>query len=312
MNISFLLLKKIIELFLMIAVGYIMVKMKILKKEDSKVLSKLSLYVIMPCIFINAFQVPYTSNILIGLGIGALVAILIHIIFYLLIILLRKGLKMTEVEVASIMYSNAGNLIIPIVMSILGPEWVIFSLSYLTVQLILLWTHCKILMSGRKTIQLRDILGNINMIALAIGLILFLLRFQLPVILQNTMGNIASMIAPMSMIIAGMLIAEMPFLDMFRKPRIYLIASMRLILFPLIILLLVVMSGIIHKLPDGETILLITLLATMTPAASTIIQMAQIYDLDGHYASNINIVTTLLSIITMPLLVGIYAFLTAL
>ena len=66
------------------------------------------------------------------------------------------------------------------------------------------------------------------------------------------------------------------------------------------------LSGLAHLVPDGQTILLVSLLATCTPSASTITQMAQIYGTDADYASAINVVTTLLCIFTMPLMVALY------
>ena len=58
--------------------------------------------------------------------------------------------------------------------------------------------------------------------------------------------------------------------------------------------------------PNGEIILLITLLGTITPSASTVTQMAQIYEKDSEYASIINVVTTLVCILTMPIMVYLY------
>lgn len=67
MHISILLMEQIIELFIMILMGFIIVKAGIVKDEDSKVLSKIVLYLIIPCVIINAFQVDYTSKTVRGL-----------------------------------------------------------------------------------------------------------------------------------------------------------------------------------------------------------------------------------------------------
>ena len=75
---------------------------------------------------------------------------------------------------------------------------------------------------------------------------------------------------------------------------------------PLAAVALLKLSGLAHLVPDGQTILLVSLLATCTPSASTITQMAQIYGKDADYASAINVVTTLLCIFTMPLMVALY------
>lgn len=74
MHISILLMEQIIELFIMIFMGFIIVKTGIVKDEDSKVLSKIVLYLIIPCVIINAFQVDYTSKTVRGLLIAFAVA----------------------------------------------------------------------------------------------------------------------------------------------------------------------------------------------------------------------------------------------
>ena len=59
-------------------------------------------------------------------------------------------------------------------------------------------------------------------------------------------------------------------------------------------------------MPKGETILLVSFLASITPSASAVTQMAQVYGREGEYAGSINVITTLLCIITMPLLLALY------
>jgi predicted permease len=79
-----------------------------------------------------------------------------------------------------------------------------------------------------------------------------------------------------------------------------------MIVCPAMVVLLLKFSGMATLLPDGKMILLISLLATITPSASTIAQMAQIYGKNGEYASVINVVTTIICIVTMPLMVWLY------
>ena len=95
--------------------GFVLVKAKLVKSEDSSVLSKLSLYLFMPAVIINAFNVEMTNDIVRGLIVAFFVAVLIHIVLLMLDCILKKYFKTTNVERASIMYSNAGNLIVPIV-----------------------------------------------------------------------------------------------------------------------------------------------------------------------------------------------------
>ena len=88
--------------------------------------------------------------------------------------------------------------------------------------------------------------------------------------------------------------------------RIWLVAFLRLLLCPALVLAVVKYSGMASWAAAGDKILLITLIACITPSASTITQMAQIYGQNADYASAINVITTILCIVTMPVLVLLY------
>lgn len=304
--ISLLLLQQIAQLFLCVLLGWIIVKAGLLKPEDSRVLSVVTLYVVTPCVIIHAFQIECTPAMLQGLGLALGAALLAHGVFFLLERLCRKPLRLNAVEQASLVYPNAANLTIPIVSAIFGPEWVIFTSMYSMVQLILLWSHGRILLSGERAVSLRTILWNVNILSTLAGAALFFLRIPLPAVLSGVMSSVSSMIGPISMLVAGMLMGGMDLRRAFARPGVWKVAALRLVLFPLVVLALVKAGGFAALVPNGDTILLISLLAAMGPAASTVTQMAQIYGRDGEYASSINVATTLLCIVTMPLLVGLY------
>ena len=71
-------------------------------------------------------------------------------------------------------------------------------------------------------------------------------------------------------------------------------------------MLLLKVSGLVNGSPDGKKILLIVFLAVITPPASTVTQMCQVYGNDSKYASAVNVMTTLLAIVTMPLMVLLF------
>lgn len=304
--ISLLLIEQIAKLFLIMAMGFILVKTRLMKVEESKSLSMIVIYIIMPCVIINAFQVKYTESIRNGLILALVAAVLIHIVLIILAKVLENIFHLDAIEKASIMYSNAGNLIIPIVTSILGKEWVIYSSAFLSVQIILLWTHCRMLLCEERKIDLKKIILNINMITIFFGILLFVTRVQLPGILTETMESVSVMVGPASMIVTGMLIGNMNFKQIFAYKRIYLVTFLKMIVCPTVVLLLLKYSRIANILSNGKTILLISLLATITPSASTVTQMTQIYGKNAEYASIINVITTIVCIVTMPIMVWLY------
>ena len=108
MHISILLMEQIIQLFLMIFMGFLIVKAKLLNSEDSKILSIIVLYLIIPCVIINAFQVDYTPQTVKGLLIALVGSVMTQVILLIVVSILGRVFHLNEVEVASIYYSNSG------------------------------------------------------------------------------------------------------------------------------------------------------------------------------------------------------------
>ena len=304
--IAFILLKKIISLFLIVAIGVILVKCKVLKSEDSRVLSLLSVYLISPCTIFAAFQVEATAEVRNGLLLAFFAALVVHIGWILINILLRVPLHLKPVEQASVIYTNAGNLIIPIVITLLGKEWVIYTSAYIAVQLVFMWSHGKSVICGEKKMDWKKVFTNMNMIAAILGMIMFITGIRLPALAYDTVDSIGAMIGPAAMLITGMLIGEVDMKKVMDGFRIWGIVALRLIVFPMFVLVFLKFSGMQGLVENGFEILLITFLASIAPSASTITQVSQIYGKDADYASAINVVTTLSCMLTMPLMVMLY------
>ena len=107
MQISLLLMQQIAQLFLILLMGYGVVKTGLLKASDSKVLSVVFVYLVMPCVVLNAFQIKDTPEIRTGLLYSMGIAVGMHVVFLLLNALFRKVLKLDAVEQVNIIYSNA-------------------------------------------------------------------------------------------------------------------------------------------------------------------------------------------------------------
>ena len=306
MTISILLMKQIAQLFLMIFMGYLIVKTGIVEDTDSKVLSKIILYLVIPCVIINAFQVDYTSDTVRGLLLAFIASVFTQIVLLIVVSVLGKLFHLNEVEIASIYYSNSGNLIVPIVTFILGKEWVLYGCVFMSVQLIFIWTHCKKIISQEASYDWKKIVLNINMISIFIGILLFFTKIHLPEIINDSISSVGNMIGPASMIVTGMLFAGMDLKKVFANRRVYFVTFLRMLLVPLISLILIKISHMAYLSADAPKIMLIVFLAVITPSASTVTQMCQVYGNDSRYASAINVVTTLCAVVTMPVMVLLY------
>ena len=280
----------------MMSCGFTVVKCGLIDAKSSRTLSVICIYIIMPCVMINAFQIEYSRSIRNGFLLAVAAAILIHIFLLVFVQIIGKPLKLSVVEKESIIYSNSGNLVIPLVTVVLGEKWVIYASAF----------HGQSLMEAKAGINWKKILCNINLIAIILGIVLFFTQIRLPVILGNTMSQISATLGPVCMIMLGMTMTEVKWKDIFSHSRIYLITILKMVVTPLLILLFLKYLPLASMVKDGKTILLISLMAVITPSATTVVQLAQLYDQDPIYASTINVMTTLVSIITMPLMVMLY------
>lgn len=304
--IPLLLLYKIAQLFIVMVIGFALVKMRVVKTDQSVVLSKLALYLFMPAAIINSFNVKLTSEILSGFALAVGAGIALHIMLLGVDAIFARAAKGTAVERASVMYSNAGNLIIPIVSFVLGDEWVIYSLGFMSVQLCFIWSQGIRLFERGKKFDLKKVLLNPNIIAIAVGLVVMLSGLTLPDFVSEITGSLGGVLGYVGMLIAGMTAAGLDFKKMAKYPRLYLSTAMRVIVCPTLSLALLLALRALVQIPSSEEILLISFLATMTPSAATIMQLAQVYDTEVDYSVAINILTTLAACVTMPLLVMLY------
>lgn len=109
------------------------------------------------------------------------------------------------------------------------------------------------------------------------------------------------------MIVTGMLMADSPIRASLKNAKLYIFSAIRLVIWPAVLLLIMYVSHVYALIPEGRTLLLIVFLASITPSASTITQMAQVYNKDAAYSGLLNVFTTLFYIITMPLAVILFS-----
>ncbi|ACE61601.1 AEC family transporter [Actinobacillus pleuropneumoniae] len=310
MEIAFLLAEKIAQLTIIVLLGYLLVKLKLLTSEQSYPISVIGLYIISPSMLITAFQIEYSEAILHGLYLSFGMAILLSGLLILIGKILKPIFKLSNLEHATAIYSNSGNLIIPLVASLFGNEWVIYATGFMVVQNFLFWSHLRMLLCGKGEVSFKKIVTNINILAIVIGMLLFLLQIKFPNVIGGTLAWLGDMIGPMAMLVAGMLIASIPVKEIMADKRIYLVSFLRLIFIPLILLVIVKAFDFGSWVAEnGATIAMISFLATTSPSAATVTQMAVVYKQDARKASAIYGVTTLLCVFTMPLIIALYQWL---
>ncbi len=307
MELSLLLSEQIASLFLFVAAGYVSVKAGLFQSGDSKIISNMVVYICSPCMIVYSFQIELTKDKVQGLLLAAAAAVFVHILLIAWTALLRKPLNLNSIERASLIYTNSGNLIIPLVAAVMGPEWVFYTNAYNIVQTVLIWTHgCRLIGQQSEDWDYRKILVNPNIIAMMAGFFFFAAGIHMPSVIGTCIEGFGSMIGTAGMFAIGMVIGNMDLKWVFSRKRPYFVCVIRLLLYPSVIaavFAMIVRMGI-HR--QAKDILLVVFLAAAAPAAAMVTQLAQIYNRDSKYASVINVMSVIFCIVTMPLMVMLY------
>ncbi|MDO4383567.1 MAG: AEC family transporter [Eubacteriales bacterium] len=297
-----LLLKQLVIFFIYMGAGFILVKLGIMKAEDSRIFSLLSIYVLLPCAILKSYQADYTPELRDGFMLAMGAALASQLILMAVTYAISRFYKLDATEKASIMYPNSANLILPLVAGVLGDHYMIYASAYSCVQGLFIWTHCTSMMKGTKDLNWKKVFLNLNLIAVVVGIILFFAQVHFPGLILDTLGGFSAALGPISMIVIGMLLYNVDWKNLFSNKRVYFVVALKMVILPLIAAIIFKYSGIHTLVKDGDMILLVTLFAIMAPSATLITQLAQLNNRDEKYAAAINALTTVLCIFTMPMI----------
>lgn len=306
MEISILLAKQIVIQLSMIFVGTIIKKIKLIDDGGVTALSKLVLYLILPCSIFNSFQIELKKDTLLWLFIATIVSILINILFSLVVMFLKKFMYLDGVEHASLLYPNCSNLIIPLVSATLGKDWLIYCCPYIFVQNILFFTVGISTIREEKTIDLKKAFININIVVIVVGLIFLVFHIPIPSMVGSVIDSFAAMIAPASMLVIGMSIGNSNIKKIFGNIRYFILCVIRLVFLPVMVILIIKFTGICTYYHGLKDVLLIVLMGASSSIAALVVQTARCYEKDSEKAGILNMLSVILLVITMPVIVNIY------
>lgn len=293
-------INQILKMLLLLLLGCICYKTKLVDQSGNKALANLLLMVVNPILAVMALQTDYSPELVRRLLLAFVLAIAVHAGAILMsTILVRKtGNQDYAIERCSAIYSNCGFMGIPLVQSILGSEGVLYLTAFMTVFNICTWTHGVTQMTGKVSLQnLKKGLLSPMIIASIIGLILFFAQIRLPGVIADTLNYVKGMNTPLAMMIAGISVAQTDPGKMFLNKRLYFISFIKLMLMPSLVLLFL---ALIHV---NSTVACTVLIASACPVAATCTAFSLRFRKNYKYCSELYAFTTLCSLVTIPIFV---------
>lgn len=298
MTMVLLMLRQIAIMALLVLVGIYLSRRGFLSEQGTRDLGAILIRVIIPVVIVKSFITPFSAQRLQQLGLSFLLALLSYVLAMALSWLVFGKRRRIENFAAS--FCNAGFIGIPLAQALIGEEGVFFIASSIALLNLFQWTYGVYIMTDdRNAISAKTIVKNPVVIAIVIGLLLFLTRLPVPPVVVSTLGYIAGMNTPVAMILLGTYMARLPIRQILLERRAYLCVVLRLLAIPALTLL------VFRLLPVGDRgVLLTVFLAAATPVGANICVFAQQNNCDYELSVVTVCLSTLLSAVTVPLLVS--------
>lgn len=285
---------QVFTLFLMMGVGFVFAKRGWFSKATSNQCTQVILYVVGPCIIITKLQIEATAQVVHTMLMAALGMALTYVVMIpLMQLLFRKEPSDTRVvRRFGTVYANNSFMGLPLLAGVLGEDALLFGVISMLVFFLFQWTHGVLIMGGR--LNVRSAVLNPGIIAILIGVFFFAVRFRIPSPVYNAMDFMGDLNTPLAMVIIGGQMARSDILGVLKKPKLYLTAAIKLIFVPAITCLLLLP---LHLEPLSYCACVVL---AACPTAGVTAMFAQRFQRDEETAAQMVTLSTLLSIITLP------------
>lgn len=286
-----------LQIFTLVAVGYYIGKKNIMNSKCRQCLTDIFIQFILPCNIISSFQIKFTHDVAKNMFNIIIISFGIQFLSFFLSKILYPAVEERQKKVLqyATIVSNAGFMGNPIVAGVYGANGLLYASIALIPLRIFMWSAgLSLFTSTDKNKVVRQLLTHPCIIAVEIGLVLMIGQIKLPIFLNNSIFGLGNCVTPISMIIIGSILAEVKLRSLINKQTLYF-TGVRLIAIPLFIL---VILRFFHA--DPLLIGVSVLLAGM-PAGSTTAILAEKYNGDAKFASKCIFVSTILSLITLPI-----------
>ena len=285
---------QVITLFLMMGVGYVLAKKGWFTEETSAQCTRLLIYVVTNCIIITQLQIEASmdvirSMLLSAVGMAAPFVIMLPVVQFMF----RKERPDTKiVRRFGMVYPNSSFMGFPLLAGILGDSALLYGVISMLIFTLFQWTHGALTMGGKFSIK--RMVVNPGILSMIFGLFLFVTGLRLPAPVNNAMEFMTDMNSPLAMVVIGSQMARADIRNVFKQPKLYLTAAVKLLIVPAVVCI-VLLPLEMEPLSYCACVVL-----AACPTAGTTSMFAQMFKRDVETAAQMVTLSTLLSVITLP------------
>lgn len=297
-----LLLQQMIVLFILMGVGFLCYKTGMITDEVSKKLSAIVVNIANPALVLTGCMGEGKiegRELLLTAGLVAAVYIALVILAMLLPALLRVEKKSRGTYQAMTIFSNIGFMGFPVVSALYGSSAVLYASLFTIPYNILIYTFGVSAMAAGEKSDWKESFSfkrifNVGVIACIITIFVYLLQIPVPEFLKLTVTHLSNLTAPLSMMVIGSSLATINIRKLFTDGRLLLFSALKLLVIPILGMML------ISQFVNDDIICGVCMVMLATPVGSMTAMLAQQYEGDYEMASKGVALTTILSVVTMP------------
>lgn len=293
------LLKQMLVLFILMLVGICCRKCGIFNDESNKRISALVLNVANPALVLSSGinqesvigGMEFVKTFVLA---WAMFGVLMLIAYFIPMILKAEASEYGIYRTMTI-FSNVGFMGFPVIAALFGTIALLYASLFLIPFNVLIYTYGISVMKGEKTgFQLRKIL-NVGVVSCVITLFIYLTKLPIPIVIENAVDSVSGLAAPLSMMIIGDSLTKVNLKKLFCNARMLVFSGIKLLVIPLVGVSVIKLLGL-NPMLTGVCMVMLS-----TPVGSMNAMLAQQYGGDYELASQGVTITTLLAVVTMPL-----------
>lgn len=293
---------QLIQLFLIICMGYLLYKIKIFNAHVNQKLTKLLLNVSMPALILSSVLEQTERPPISEVTTVFLAALAMYIVLPFISVLLVKIMRIPKQQQGLYMFmhtfSNVGFMGFPIISALYG-ETAVFYTAIINVMFNLsVFTYGVIMVnysgSEKTSLNAKKLLSP-GIIGAALALLIYAGNIHLPVPVESAVQTLGSVTTPLAMLMIGSTLAAMNIKEIFNDARVYVFSVIKQIVIP------IALFYVARVFINDEFILGIVFIMLLMPVANTALLFATEYNRDEGLAAKTVFITTLMSLFTIPL-----------
>lgn len=293
----------LLKIFLILLPGIYFGRKNVIDEKQCEGISSIVVNIAWPCLVITALQMDFSETLLINSGVLAGAFVVISVLAYVvgmgLCRVLKADAQITYLIIYMFLFSNTGFMGIPVCQTLYGEEGVFYAALMDSLSDVFVFTMGTYLVKKSMGVTIKNNPKELitpGLISIVIGVSLFLLDIKLPTILADSLSTVGGITTPLAMFIIGYKLGKMNLKDMLGDGTAYVVSAFRLLVLPAVVLAALAIFGV-----EMTVLTKVIAMEIAMPVATCTVIFVEQYKGNTQFASKCVLLSTLLSVVTIPI-----------